>query len=362
MDYKSVWNEICFFMEKSRNASERDFQTTVEFLFEKLGWSQYKEEILSQNVIPVGSAQSVKPDIIIRNNGENVFVVELKKPNVELSGRNIDQLISYMRLLRLNFGILIGDNLQIYYELPNNDKPPLKITDIAFLKDLDVGAEFIEIFGKKGFSDERVKKYCEDKIKNIEMMENSQKYVNLLCSTEGIEFVSALLKEKLLKEFSEEIISSIFEKINIRISKKGNEITEQKDLPLFSKNPEKITQNAVIEKSISPQEAKIICKRNGLNLDGKYTFASKNRASNHYWANPYIGNLLNTWWFILNDFPKQEIHVLKIPAHSISKEKITVRKDQPDKMDIQIKYGDKNFEDNRSGIKFGEWFIKTISY
>ncbi len=78
MDFRSTWNEICFHINKSRHASERDFQTTVEFLFEKLGWSLFRGEIVSQTVIPVGSANSVKPDIVIKNDGRVVLVVELK--------------------------------------------------------------------------------------------------------------------------------------------------------------------------------------------------------------------------------------------------------------------------------------------
>jgi hypothetical protein len=116
MEYKDIWNDICFHISyKSKNASERDFQFIAESLFEKLGWLQHKGEIIAQKLIPVGSAGSVKPDIVIKNNGQTLFVVELKKPNITMSGRNVEQLYSYMRLLKLNFGILLGETLQVYY-------------------------------------------------------------------------------------------------------------------------------------------------------------------------------------------------------------------------------------------------------
>jgi hypothetical protein len=349
-------------MEKSKNSSERDFQTTIEFLFEKLGWSQYRGEIISQQVIPVGSSQSVKPDIIIRQNGQNIFVVELKKPNTILSERNTDQLISYMRLLRLNFGILIGENLQIYYELPDGNKQPIKINEIFFKNDLDTGAEFIEIFGKEGFTLERIAKYCKENLTNLEMIEKSQKYINTLCSDEGIKIVKELITDKLLTEFSESITSSIIENINIRISRKGNEIIQQSNLPLFStKNTINQTQN-ITENVLSPSEARRICEKNGLNISGNITFATKNKSSNHYWANPDISYLLSTWWFLLNDNIKRELHVFKIPGNSIDKDKVIVRNDKPNRIDLQIKYGDNYFEDNRSKIQFEQWFIKTISY
>ena len=36
-----TWNEICYSIKelKRRDVSEREFQTAIEFIFEKLGWS-----------------------------------------------------------------------------------------------------------------------------------------------------------------------------------------------------------------------------------------------------------------------------------------------------------------------------------
>jgi hypothetical protein len=110
---------MCYHIKaKNRNASERDFQTIAESLFEKIGWLQYKGEIVTQEATQVGAANTIKPDIVIKNNGQTLFVVELKRPNKTMTGKNTEQLVSYMRLLKLNFGILLGETLQIYYELP----------------------------------------------------------------------------------------------------------------------------------------------------------------------------------------------------------------------------------------------------
>jgi hypothetical protein len=104
MEYKDIWNELCFHISrKSRNTSERDFQITAESLFEKLGWSQYKGEIIAQKPISVGSSNSVKPDIVVKNGEETLFVIELKKPNITMSDRNVEQLFSYMRFTAVRF-------------------------------------------------------------------------------------------------------------------------------------------------------------------------------------------------------------------------------------------------------------------
>jgi hypothetical protein len=85
MDYKDIWNDMCFHIScKNKNAPEHDFQIITESLFEKLGWLQYKGEIITRKSIQVGAAKSLKPDIIIKNNGQALFVVELKKPNIPM--------------------------------------------------------------------------------------------------------------------------------------------------------------------------------------------------------------------------------------------------------------------------------------
>lgn len=77
---QEAWNEICFIVNRCRqaNSSESSFQIEAENIFEKLGWSRYKEEVVSQQIINVGSAHTVRPDIVISNGQENLYVIELK--------------------------------------------------------------------------------------------------------------------------------------------------------------------------------------------------------------------------------------------------------------------------------------------
>jgi hypothetical protein len=53
-----LWNEICFLINEhlKRNSSERDFQIETENLFEKLGWSRFRGEVISQETIHIGAA------------------------------------------------------------------------------------------------------------------------------------------------------------------------------------------------------------------------------------------------------------------------------------------------------------------
>jgi hypothetical protein len=69
------------------------------------------------------------------------------------------QLISYMRLLRVNLGILLGETLRIYYELPNDNKPPAKINGISFNNNLAEGINFIKLLSRNEYSFEKLQAY-----------------------------------------------------------------------------------------------------------------------------------------------------------------------------------------------------------
>ena len=220
MDYESLWNEICFHINKNRNSSERDFQTAVEFLFEKLGWSAYKGEIVTRKAIPVGAAKSLKPDVIIHADGKDILVVELKKPSATMTDRNADQLISYMRQLRLDFGILLGETLQLYYE---SSKGNIKVRDIPFIENSDEGVKCISRLSKSGYSLDELHNYCIDSLCDIENRIEARERVSILCSEIGAEIVSDLLKKKLLEDFPDDIVLSIMDEIRICISRKGEQ-------------------------------------------------------------------------------------------------------------------------------------------
>jgi hypothetical protein len=156
------------------------------------------------------------------------------------------------------------------------------------------------------------------------------------------------LKEKLLLEFPGDIVSPIINNINIHILKKG--VT----LP--------VSPSPSIKGSISKDDAIRICELNGLNLNGKVTFSSLNKGPNTYWANPNVSVLSQNWWLLLNDTKDCRLHVLNITADSIKISQLKVRNDAPEKIDLQIRFDDKSFKDNRSGLEFEKWFVKTIPY
>ncbi len=229
-----LWNEICFLVKQHRKptSTERDFQIEAEHLFEKLGWSRFKGEIITQKVIPIGSAQNLRPDIIIAKDHKQIIVAELKKPNAEIVLRNSDQLVSYMLQLRLRFGLLIGDTLQVFYDVPEDNEKPVKVIEIPFTPDQEVGAELINILKKDSYSDERFAAWCKQKITESANAKEAARLMKLLISEDGNALYIEVLKNHLNTRFSEEVVTKVLENLLIRVeakqqipTKKANKIS-----------------------------------------------------------------------------------------------------------------------------------------
>ena len=285
-------------------------------------------------------------------------MIELKRPNNTLTEKNVRQLTSYMRQLRLDFGILLGETIQLYYDLPNDNKSPIQINDIPFEEDLVKGADFIKLLSKEEYSFDGLKKYCTDFLANEEKRKISQEKVDFLCSNEGTEFVKNLIKEKYLVDFSEEIVSSIIDKIEISIEHVSKKIPCNTNSQMHSSDFQ--DDNKGKRLSMPRDKAKQLCKTSGICLNKNLTISTTNSATKKYWANPQVDNLSQDWWLLLNDDNKKLLHVFFIPANSVSGNQFKFKNENL--IDLQINYDDKSFEDSRSGVKFEKWLIKSISY
>lgn len=121
---KDLWEEICFILTETipANVSEQIYENKVIRVFEKLGWSQYKKELSVRESVQFGAGRRLCPDIVIRTEqSEPVCIIEIKKPTEDLSfSGHVNQLSSYMRMLRMPVGILIGNKIKVFTEKPNS--------------------------------------------------------------------------------------------------------------------------------------------------------------------------------------------------------------------------------------------------
>jgi len=102
------WNKIVEHYNKNINVAEDIVQSIWEKIFaEFFGYSSLVGEIESQRSIQIGSTYKPTADIIIRNGSVDLFVVELKRHDSPFSKKDEEQLLSYLRLLCKNIGVLI---------------------------------------------------------------------------------------------------------------------------------------------------------------------------------------------------------------------------------------------------------------
>src|SRR5680860_553551 len=113
------WEEICFLLSENLGTeiSENDFEQQVIQALRVLNWKEFTGDIQIRRSFPFGASNRMIPDFVINSSEKkNLFVIEIKQPNIPLTTTFQQQLFSYMRQLKLEYGILIGQAIQVYYD------------------------------------------------------------------------------------------------------------------------------------------------------------------------------------------------------------------------------------------------------
>ena len=343
------WNKIVDLYNKYKFKSEEEIQRLWEQLFadaELFGYSKICDEIEAHRTIQIGSCNRVIPDIIIKKDDKELFIVELKQFSLDCGDK---QFLSYLKLLQqVKIGILICNKLYIYY-FDNNkqDNEQIKLA-IDFTYNNSNGKKFIELFEKRNFSINNIKEFIESNAK----LENN---VAKIKDTINKEFVSNLIKKHFLENYTEEEYNKATNNLELEINYKNNKTLNPNVFYV-----KKTKNNKEISYFNSQKLGKsVIVNKLGLK---KGTYAAKNKTQNNYWANPNVECLYENWNLVLEDYINHKFYHFIIPANNISQNSIKVRVDKPNQIDLQIQYNDDTFTDNRSGISFAKWLIKSESY
>ncbi|MBB5225423.1 hypothetical protein DYE50_03815 [Treponema ruminis] len=204
----------------------------------------------------------------------------------------------------------------------------------------------------------------EEKEKRIQKIRNFQKESGYFNKVKNIDEIKELCKNEYdfiqnrLREHNADYESILGIK---------REVFENHSKRVFIANPIKkdisksmTTKNSIVK--ISKNQAIQILRSGGVPVSGQITFSSENSGVYKYWANPSVNYIYNDWWLILNDIDNRTLYAFFIPANSIQEEKILVRTDKPELIDIQINYDDDLFMDSRSKICFKKWLKKDLKY
>lgn len=219
---KDKWNEFCFLLSDNikTDISENAFEQRVIQALMVLNWKQYSGDLEVRPTFQVGAANKITPDFIVRSpEGQRLFVIEIKQPAIPLTSSFQQQLFSYMRFLRLEYGILIGQSIQIFYDgnLIKQEDPVLLET-IQFEKDIEKGEKFVELFNKENFSRENLKAYTLKAIKKINRKEDAKELTEKILALNFKTKLRELIKQDFISEYDAEIIDSVLEEIRFDIT------------------------------------------------------------------------------------------------------------------------------------------------
>lgn len=218
----NIWNTICkdILDKKTKQATEKEYQKLVYTHFRYLlGW--HCERVENQYQLRVGSTVNyVYPDIVFFKDDTPLFVIEMKKPNHIQNKEEIVQLFSYMKLLPVQFGIYMGEHIELfYYEF---GKEPISILKIDFVENSNNGKNFIELFKQENFNAEQLTNFCIEQITKQEKQKEINEFINELTTEKGKQLFIELLNQKLTSEgYCAEDIENITNEIEINIQRKN---------------------------------------------------------------------------------------------------------------------------------------------
>lgn len=208
MSYTTSWNEIVSQFRKNISSKEDIIQNTWEMLFKWcFGYSDFN--IDSQRSVKMG-VMTKRADIVIKNENEDLFVVELKR---HLLHEGQEQLFSYLNQLKIDLGILVCDNLYIYdYDFSVKDNN-YSVLEIPFELDNKNGIRFVELLSKENFDKQIIKDFIKAGNEKVKTENEIKKELTPI-------LVKTLLKNYFQKKYSEPAIEQILDEYNFVINPK----------------------------------------------------------------------------------------------------------------------------------------------
>lgn len=255
---QELWNEICFILSENikPDISETQFQREVVRALEKLGWRQFKKEIIEKISMPSGTS-SIEADVIVQSPENSVpfFVIEIKAPNVDSTNKKIAaQLLSYMRQSKCEIGIIIGNMISIIWDDRQSTQTDYLLLDqFPFVPENNTdGIEFINVFSKSGVMEyNSIQGYIQKKVHSIQQ--------NIAYSEEKKRITSKVYCEKIKEYIKNDIESNLSKELADKLI---NEIS----VSISSKDPQPILNDSVHSHSVNSNKIRTATKPNSFDF------------------------------------------------------------------------------------------------
>ncbi|MBC5842638.1 type I restriction enzyme HsdR N-terminal domain-containing protein [Flavobacterium sp. F-380] len=222
------WAEICYLLSESvqPDISENAFEKNIIQALRVLNWKQFLNDFDIRPSFQVGASNRITPDFVMKSAEQNkLFVIEIKQPNIPLNSNFQQQLFSYMRYLKLEYGILIGQSIQIFYDgdLVKQEDPVLLET-IKFEHSNERGLTFVELFDKENYSKDALKDFTLNSLKKINLKQDFKELTNKIISGDFIARLNELVKQDFISEYDGELIDSVLKELKFEITEKFNPV------------------------------------------------------------------------------------------------------------------------------------------
>ena len=258
------WNYFVYDLSeaKKKDVDEDSFHALIETQLQHLGWAKYKGEICHKQNIHLGNSNRIEPDILMKRDGEDEFVIEVKRPSHKQIKKDVDQLLSYMRILKLNVGIYIGEYIEVFYDMPSS-KEAVSVMKVPLEINNKLGAKFVERFDKENFSQESIVDFCEERLQEIQRQNSLNEIKESLIAdaqTQITESMRPYLMDKYGNSFSEDEIKGMLATMRFTASADGNQpeskVVVPKQQPVSKSNLVKclLTRNASAQGLFNPDD------------------------------------------------------------------------------------------------------------
>ena len=248
--------------DKKQDVEEETYHRHIENQLMLLGWEPWKGEIIHKQSLRIGNRNRMEPDILVARDDEYQFVIEVKRPGNTQAKEEITQLESYMRQLRLDVGIYIGEHIEMFYDKPNSNHV---VSVFKWAVDLEEkrGARFVELFSKDNFSKEAILDFCEERIQEIQRQNSLNEIKESLIAdaqTQIAESLKPYLMDKYGSSFSEEEIRGMLATMRFTASADGCRTAPQVVIPKPKPKPKSnlvkchLTRNADAQGLFNPAD------------------------------------------------------------------------------------------------------------
>lgn len=215
----ATWANICQLVKYADCSSEINYQTSIKEMVLEVGLGWHADQISEQQSLTLGSTSRLVPDIILKKDDANFFIIEMKEATHLKMEKDISQLVSYMKQLETPVGIYIGNEIEVYYKYLGDGSLPLCVLSLSFNSDDPKGEDFVRLFSEKTFSIESLKEYAET-VK--EKAEFESKVKTVLDEMTAPDYESTTLRDVILNHYTlkgveQDVTSEALSRLSIRI-------------------------------------------------------------------------------------------------------------------------------------------------